>query len=67
MKNPIPLSVLVCPPVSGLEWTAHVTVTLPGYGSGIACGDSAGQAISDALLIALATRSEPDQGAALAS
>ena len=58
MQNPIPLTVLVNPPRKGMEWVASVSVALPGYGSGTACGETVGQAIQDALIIALTTGPE---------
>ena len=65
MKTPIPLNVLVTPPAEGMSWVAAVTISVPGYGSGTACGDSVGQAIQDALVIALATG--PDHVEAMVS
>jgi hypothetical protein len=58
MKKPIPLTVLITPPAEGMNWVAAVTIGVPGYGSGTSCGDSVGQAIQDALIIALATGPE---------
>ncbi len=58
MRNPIPLTVLVTPPGEGMNWIAAVTIAVTGYGSGTACGDSVGQAVESALLIALTTGPE---------
>jgi len=58
MKNPIPLKVMVIPPAQGVDWLATVTIDVPGYGHGTATGTTVGQAIQDALVIALTTGPE---------
>ena len=65
MKSPIPLKVLVTPPAEGMDWVAAVTIDVPGYGSGMACGDSVGQAVQNALVVALTTG--PDHQEAMVS
>jgi len=56
MKKPIPLKVDIYPPslASSYKWNAVVEISVPGRGRGSAQASTVGQAIQDALILALA-------------
>ncbi len=59
----IPLNVLVTPPVGSSGWVVNVTIPIQGYGSGTAVDNELGQAMENALILALSK--QPDRMGAM--
>lgn len=62
MATPIKLEVEITAPHEGMQWTCRVEVTnIPGNRIGFAEASTVAEAFNDSVLVALATRYEPEE------